>query len=73
MPKKVIYSRYAFEDILVESHIEFNGYVEIKNDKGEILASSNTYYIGDDDEDGDEILDSEQLTIVNTEEYQEPW
>ena len=54
MSKKIIYTRYAFEDILVESGIEFNGHVEIKNDKGEIIASSNTYVIGDEDQDGEE-------------------
>jgi hypothetical protein len=60
MPKKVIYTRYAFEDILVESDIEFNGYVEIKNKKGEIIASTNTYRIGDEDEDGNELLEDDQ-------------
>ena len=30
---KIIYTRYAFEDILVESGIEFNGHVEIKRQR----------------------------------------
>lgn len=59
MAKKIIYTRYAFEDILVESGIEFNGYVEIKNDKGEMIAFSQTYRIGDEDEDGNEIFEED--------------
>ncbi len=59
MSKKVIYIRYAFEDILVEADTEFNGNVEIKNDKGEIIASTSTYIIGKEDEDGNEIFEEE--------------
>lgn len=60
MPKKVIYTRYAFTDILLESDVEFNDYVEIKNDKGEIVTSTSIYTIGQEDEDGNELLEDDQ-------------
>ena len=63
--KKVVYTRYAFEDILLESDVEFNAYVEIKNDKGEIVTSTSIYTIGQEDEDGNEIFEGELLNEQN--------
>ena len=63
MPKKTRknmmskeYTRYGVSDILIDSKIHVPKWVDIKGANGDVVACVEVYYICDEDENGEEII-----------------
>tara|TARA_X000001382_G_scaffold119136_1_gene99730 strand:- start:58 stop:267 length:210 start_codon:yes stop_codon:yes gene_type:complete len=53
------YTRYGVSDIVVHSKIRIPKWVDIKDVNGDVVACVEVYYICDEDENGEEILEEE--------------
>ena len=50
------YTRYWVSDILIDSKIHVPKWVDIKGANGDVVACVEVYYICDEDENGEEII-----------------